>query len=296
MRIAKWIMACLVVAMPLLASAASGPVIAPIWSTPDAACLPSRVKLSGSCKPDTCFCPPPSYCPPSKNVATLREYLDSSKMPPGLTLDCCDVPVCPSGAWAGQTLPMDGVCPPIVVQPPGCPADPTKCIAEPPPPVIEISDRGGEGGNGGDDCLRSDSLVSLANGKTKSVNALKIGDKLQGPDGLAEVTAVNRSDGTNALYYRINDLKLFVTGDHPIATTEGWKAADDEMRYREVITGRLDEGDVLVTKKGTVEVKKITLEKTKKGTVSINIQTRDDRSFYVDGVVIKPFKDATFDY
>jgi hypothetical protein len=145
------------------------------------------------------------------------------------------------------------------------------------------------------DCLRSDSLVMLSNGATKPISAIKIGDKLKGPEGDVSVVAVNRMDGA-AMYYRINDFKFAITGDHPIQTTKGLKAADDSKKYKDVVVGRLEVGDIVVTSAGEVEVKTITLEKTKKGTHSVNIKTEGDRSFFVDGVAIKPFKDMSFTY
>ncbi len=157
----------------------------------------------------------------------------------------------------------------------------------------------GNGAGGGDpsgDCLRSDSIVTLVNGKTKTVAEVKLGDQLQGPDGPATVTMLNRAAGEAMLYYRINDFKFAITGDHPIQTTKGWKAADDTMKSPDIVVGRLDPGDVVITKNGPVEVKTVTLEKPKKDVSAINFRTRDDRAFYVDGVAIKPFKDITFTY
>ena len=145
------------------------------------------------------------------------------------------------------------------------------------------------------DCVRSDSRVTLANGKTIAIAAVKRGDALKGPDGDAQVVAVNHLDVV-ANFYRINNFSFAITGDHPIQTTKGWKAADDTMKYHEVVVGRLEVGDVLVTSKGEVPVTSITLEKSKKGTHSVNIQTSGDRAFFVDGVVIKPFKDVSFAY
>jgi hypothetical protein len=145
------------------------------------------------------------------------------------------------------------------------------------------------------DCIRSDSRVTLANGKTIAIAAIKRGDALKGPDGDAQVLAVNHLDAA-ANFYRINNFRFAITGDHPIQTTNGWKAVDDTRKYHEVVVGRLEVGDVLVTSNGEVPVTSITLEKPKKGTNSVNIQTSGDRAFFVDGVVIKPFKDVSFAY
>ncbi len=145
------------------------------------------------------------------------------------------------------------------------------------------------------DCVRSDSLVDLADGSKKPISTIRIGDRLRGPEGDAQVISVNRTDGA-AFYYRINDFKFAITGDHPILTTDGLKAADDTMKYKDVVVGRLEVGDKMITKTGEIEVTSITAEKPKKGTNAVNIRTAGDRAFFVDGVAVKPFKDITFQY
>lgn len=144
------------------------------------------------------------------------------------------------------------------------------------------------------DCLRSDSQVTLADGSSKSIDAIKIGDHLKGPKGDVEVISVNRLSGP-ALFYRINHLHFAITGDHPIQTATGWKAADDTKKYKNVV-GRLEIGDKLVTEGGLVQVQSIEVEKRKEGTSSVNIRTAGDKAFFVDGVAIKPFKDVQFTY
>ena len=297
-----WIAALLVIVLPMAAEA----VTVPNWQSPPAACLPGRMGAV-----DGCYCPPQSLCPSISGVASMQDFINNSNMPPAITFACCPLPTCPAGTdLAGEPLTGDGVCNRRCV---GGPRDgqflrdldslipPQTCVA-PEPPVWEPPDTssggGGDSGAGagdGGDCLRSDSLVTLSNGTTKPISAIKIGDKLKGPEGDASVVSVNRTDGT-AMYYRINDFKFAITGDHPIKTTKGWKAADDTMKYKGIVVGRLEVGDIIVTSAGEVEVKSITLEKTKKGTYSVNIKTEGDQSFFVDGVAIKPFKDINFTY
>ena len=290
-----WIAALLVIVLPMAAEA----VTVPQWQDVAPLCLPSRV--SKDPKIDGCVCPPQSQCPSVAGITSMQQLINASLMPPALTMACCPLPTCPAGTdLAGEPLPGDGVCNRRCV---GGPRDgqflrdlaalipPQTCVAPEPEPFVAPDTGGGDSG----DCLRSDSLVMLSNGATKPISAIKIGDKLKGPEGDVSVVAVNRMDGA-AMYYRINDFKFAITGDHPIQTTKGLKAADDSKKYKDVVVGRLEVGDIVVTSAGEVEVKTITLEKTKKGTHSVNIKTEGDRSFFVDGVAIKPFKDMSFTY
>jgi len=162
-------------------------------------------------------------------------------------------------------------------------------------PVAATGGEGGNGSGGNGDCLRSDSQVTLADGSSKPASAIALGDKLLGPDGTVIVTGVNQSPQQQN-FYQINGLKLAVSGDHPVKTTEGWKAADDTNAHAGVTVGRLEVGDVLVTQKGLVKVKKIKVLQPGDGYSSINISTAGDKPYYVDGVTIKPFKSITLAY
>ena len=144
------------------------------------------------------------------------------------------------------------------------------------------------------DCFHGSSKVTLADGKSVAIEALKVGDLVKGPAGDVRINAVNQLTA-HAVYYRINDFDFRVTGEHPLQTKDGWKAASPTGKYKDV-AGRLEIGDVLVTEKGEVVVKSVIAEKTKQPEHSVNIQTKDDAAFYVDGVAVKPFKDMQFTY
>jgi hypothetical protein len=230
----------------------------------------------------------------------MQDFFANTQMPSWLILHCnCPLPTCAAGThFEGLPLPDDGEC----NCPPG--TDPSRidstrvplnqrCIT-PPPPELPI-DTGG-GGNGADgDCLRSDSLVEFADGTRKPVSEIVLGDQLKGPDGDAKVVAINQLQD-QVLFYRINNLQFAITGDHPIRTTEGWKSVDDIRKFPETIVGRLEVGDTLITQQGEVKVTSIEVEPPKQGVRSINIRTEDGRSFFVDGVEVKPFKDIQFTY
>jgi hypothetical protein len=138
-------------------------------------------------------------------------------------------------------------------------------------------------------------VVELIDGQRVPISDITLGDRLKGPDGDAEVVQINHLQG-QALFYRINGLAFAITGDHPIRTTEGWKSVDDIGRYSDIVIGRLEVGNTMITQNGQVQVTSIEIEMPKQGTRSVNIRTADGRAFFVDGVAVKPFKDINFIY
>ena len=317
---------------PLAAQAVSQPQ----WAALPAACLPNRAVEWDSNKSANqqapCSCPPKSLCP-STAVDTMQEFFEENRtMPDWLVLHCkCPLPTCPSGTdFEGSPLPDDGNCNcpsgttlsngkcALPTCPSGtdfegsplpddgncnCPPGTTlsntelnrQCVVEPPPPPSDGGGDSGAGAGDGGDCLRSDSVVELIDGQRVPISDITLGDRLKGPDGDAEVVQINHLQG-QALFYRINGLAFAITGDHPIRTTEGWKSVDDIGRYSDIVIGRLEVGNTMITQNGQVQVTSIEIEMPKQGTRSVNIRTADGRAFFVDGVAVKPFKDINFIY
>lgn len=74
-------------------------------------------------------------------------------------------------------------------------------------------------------CFLPDVRITLADGSTKPIAELQIGDRVKGQDGINTVTATPSYEVTERLY-GFNSGEKFVTGGHPFMTTEGWKAID----------------------------------------------------------------------
>jgi hypothetical protein len=144
------------------------------------------------------------------------------------------------------------------------------------------------------DCLGGSSLVTLASGKKVAIETLKPGDTITGPSGDVVVSSVNHL-AAKTDFYRINNFKFLITGEHPVQTTKGWKSANYTARYKGTI-GRLEVGDVLVTKDGEVPISSIDFVGGKGAGKSVNVQVQGDVPFYVDGVAVKPFKELQFKY
>lgn len=151
--------------------------------------------------------------------------------------------------------------------------------------------------NKGTDCLRYDSLVTLANGKNIAIEQVKVGDVLKGPDGDVTVEEVNVQSSMGNVFYRINDRKFVATGDHPVRTTEGWKAIDWENSMPEIVKGKLEVGDRILDVNGQeVEVKSLDLVGGQGAERAVNLKVKDDKAFYVDGLPVKPYRGINFKY
>jgi hypothetical protein len=243
---------------------------APNWKSLPMACLPDRAIPWDSSKPGeaqqyNCHCPPANLCP-----SDITATSPSTTLPPGTAVRCCPLPACPDAGGRDE----NGVCIPITVTTSG----------------------DGGGGDGGGDCIGVNSPVSLATGQQVPIGDLKPGDTIKGPGGEVVVGAVTHTTKKNPLFYSINDLSVVVTGEHPLLTDAGWKAIDPEGKYIDPLKGRLQVGDVLVTHSGKITVKSIEVLPNANAVKAVNIHTKEDKPFYVDGVVVKPFKDMEFTY
>lgn len=81
-------------------------------------------------------------------------------------------------------------------------------------------------------CLSSSVDIFLANGSTKKINKILVGDKVIGSDGLTHTVTNcfmynNHDNMINIKTYYGNKTGITVTPDHKILTSEGWKEAKD---------------------------------------------------------------------
>jgi hypothetical protein len=108
-------------------------------------------------------------------------------------------------------------------------------------------------GGGGGGCFIGTTLVLLADGTSKPLSELRVGDMLQGKTQINIVTA-NSAYVVQSPLYRINDsAEAYVTGTHPFYTTDGWKAFDPAgamTAHWGVLVTQLELGDVLLDTEG----------------------------------------------
>lgn len=153
---------------------------------------------------------------------------------------------------------------------------------------------------GREGCVLKGTPVTLADGTKKNVEELKIGDELKTHDGTAGITALNVFTQLFDELYGINGGKPFITKEHPILTTEGWKSIKPNITSVKSndlkIVGALKVGDKIVTSNGELEVKSIERHKLDQKPTTYNIKTDKDDSFIANDVVVRGFNKVQIHY
>lgn len=124
-------------------------------------------------------------------------------------------------------------------------------IPPPPPKVYDAVPRTG--------CFVQGTTITMANGSTKSIQDVAVGDQLLGNDGVVNtVLECVRPTLGNRTLVSFNGQAPFMTSDHPVLTTGGsWKSVNPDatnFKYPELADlsiGQLAVGDVIVTKDHT---------------------------------------------
>ena len=147
------------------------------------------------------------------------------------------------------------------------------------------------GGGGGGGCFISDTDVTLADGTTKAIQDITIGDRVIGQDGsINTVTDTYQPLLGDRPLYSINNTEAFVTGGHPFLDTDGhWRAIDTEEAKRDNPTLTvlpLTVGDTIVTTDGTLTVTSITATAADPETQLYNFRTDNTNTFIADGFVV----------
>ena len=142
-------------------------------------------------------------------------------------------------------------------------------------------------GSGGEDaCFIPDALVTMADGSTKRIQDVVVGDSIKGRSGTNTVLENNVSR-VEARLYAMNSYSHFVTDTHPFLTTEGWKsfnpAVTNEMHPGLDVT-KLEVGDELVTEAGTEILSRAS--KLYKMTPIFNLNVDGDDTYIVNGFVV----------
>lgn len=142
-------------------------------------------------------------------------------------------------------------------------------------------------GSGGEDaCFIPDALVTMADGSTKRIQDVVVGDSVKGQSGINTVLENNVSR-VEARLYAMNSHSHFVTDTHPFLTTEGWKsfnpAVTNEMHPGLDVT-KLEVGDELVTEAGNETLSRAS--KLYKMTPIFNLNVDGDDTYIVSGFVV----------
>ena len=147
-----------------------------------------------------------------------------------------------------------------------------------------------------DTCLSPDTKVSLADGSSKPIKELAVGDTVKSSDGkTAIIERVVKLDWKALALYSINDGALKLTADHPVMTTKGWRSVDlkasqnaaNYKRYGLESVDTLQIGDVIVTETGNITVSRIMPEPVIKNGISYNLKLKGADSFYANNILVR---------
>ena len=142
------------------------------------------------------------------------------------------------------------------------------------------------GGGGGGGCFAKGTKILLAGGRVKSVEALSLGDRVQGLNGINRVTRITAYHSDEPLY-SINGSRAFVTGEHPFFGTSGeLYAIDPSLTYDETHEGifpnRLTRGTGIITLDGARKIDRIETVTPAAKQPLYNVTVDGDNTYFAD--------------
>ena len=144
-------------------------------------------------------------------------------------------------------------------------------------------------------CFIAGTKITMADGTTKNIEDIIVGDKVKGYKGDNEVIKLDPTLlGERKLYSFNNTEHYFFTSEHPFMTDEGWKSIKPEktkerdgIELYNQLKGELKVGDKLITENGLLEITDIKskdIESPK--TPLYNFNVSNDNSYIADKYVV----------
>lgn len=141
-------------------------------------------------------------------------------------------------------------------------------------------------------------MIAMADGTFKEIYKIEVGDKVKGADGQVNtVLGLDRTlmwVGKDQHLIRINGEKEFMSDNHPVMTTAGWKALSPDKAEREAYdqlqgkVGQLKVGDVIVMADGK-ELPVTSIDVVPHGTEDVrlyNLHLDGNHSYYANGMLV----------
>jgi len=144
-------------------------------------------------------------------------------------------------------------------------------------------------------CFIAGTKITMADGTTKNIEDIIVGDKVKGYKGNNEVIKLDPTLlGERKLYSFNNTEHYFFTSEHPFMTDEGWKSIKPEktkerdgIELYNQLKGELKVGDKLITENGLLEITDIKskdIESPK--TPLYNFNVSNDNSYIADKYIV----------
>jgi hypothetical protein len=130
----------------------------------------------------------------------------------------------------------------------------------------------------------------MADGKSKNIEDILIGEQLLGADGFINtVLDYHRPVLKENNLYSINGGAYFVTDSHPFMTTKGWKSISPDATHQEMPHFEVDTlhiGDMLITFTGIEEIYAIEKSQTIKNIQLYNFIVNGNNTYYANGYLV----------
>ena len=234
--------------------------------------------------------------------------------------DCCTPATCQPGECGsvadgcGGSLDCGECCTPATCQPGQCGTVDdgcggildcgTCCIPDSPETtcagrcglVFNNCDQAVEcGGCTGGGCFVAGTLIAMADGTSKPIERVAVGDRVLGRSGSSvRVLHLLRPALGDRPLYAFNGGHPFVTASHPFLTEDGWKAVDPDAARAEVPglrVGRLAIGDVLVAAGPGADERPVRLRRLEgrpgdPATQLFNLDVGRDNTYVAAGLIV----------
>jgi hypothetical protein len=137
----------------------------------------------------------------------------------------------------------------------------------------------------GPGCFIPNTLITMADSTEKTISSVEIGDKVKSEIGESKVIGIDIHKGEFEVY-SINDSKHFITADHPLKTTEGWKSIDPTETFKKhrINSEVLKVGDVILKIDGEEEV--ISIKGEEIASKVYNLKLDNEHVYYADGYLV----------
>jgi len=148
-------------------------------------------------------------------------------------------------------------------------------------------------------CLLEGTPVLTASGKNKKVEDIALGDRLKGEHGEVTVIAINKFTQSADEMYSFNGGTAFITSEHPILTTRGWKSINPQFTsVKSGIgpIGKLSAGDEIITRTGTLKITSIEKHAIHAPAIAYNLSVKGGDGFIANDVVVKGFSQVEIHY
>jgi hypothetical protein len=138
-------------------------------------------------------------------------------------------------------------------------------------------------------CFIADTIITMADGSKKSIQEIKVGDRLKSVDGDNTVKSLLRPLLGHQDIYSINNQDAFFTANHPFLTTQWWKSLDPDTTKKEIpdleVT-KLVIGDVLITENDKVFIMSIGKSSSDSSTQLYNFELDGDHTYFANGFAV----------